>query len=82
VKRVVAPNGLVAAARVEAQRYMAGSPFSQRLIKELTYRGLARDLNEHMREHVKAMRRSFRSADHKEGVDAFLEQRDARFTGR
>jgi enoyl-CoA hydratase len=82
VTRVVAPNGLIAAARAEAQRYMAGSPFSQKLIKELTYRGLSRDLTEHMQEHVKAMRRSFRSDDHKEGVAAFLEQRDARFIGR
>ena len=82
VARVVAPNGLMAAAKAEAHRYMAGSPFSQRLIKELTYRGLARDLSEHMQEHVKAMRRAFRSDDHKEGVNAFLEQRDAKFTGR
>ena len=82
VTRVVAPNGLMAAARMEAQRFLAGSPFSQRLIKDLVYRGLERDLSEHMREHVKALKTAFRSEDHKEGVDAFLERRDANFTGR
>lgn len=82
VARVVEPDELPAAAREEASRYLAGSPFSQRLIKDLVYHGLERDLGEHMRSHVDALKACFRSEDHKEGVAAFLERRASHFTGR
>lgn len=82
VARVVEPDQLMDAAREEAARFLAGSPFSQRLIKDLVYHGLERELSEHMREHVEALKACFRSEDHKEGVAAFLERREARFTGR
>ncbi len=82
VSRVVKPGDLMNAAREEAAGYLAGSPFSQRLIKDLVYHGLERDLGEHMRNHVEALKACFRSEDHKEGVAAFLERREARFTGR
>ncbi|HYZ93237.1 MAG TPA: enoyl-CoA hydratase-related protein [Actinomycetota bacterium] len=82
VQRVVEPDQLEETAREEARRFEAGSPFSQRLIKDLVDRGLERDLSEHMREHVAALTACFRSEDHKEGVAAFLERREARFTGR
>ncbi|MGH2759608.1 MAG: enoyl-CoA hydratase/isomerase family protein, partial [Actinomycetota bacterium] len=82
VARVVEPDELPAAAREEASRYLAGSPFSQRLIKDLVYHGLERDLGEHMRSHVDALKACFRSEDHREGVAAFLERRTAHFTGR
>jgi enoyl-CoA hydratase/carnithine racemase len=35
-----------------------------------------------MAAHVDALSACFRSADHKEGVAAFLERRPAQFTGR
>lgn len=82
VARVVEPDDLQAAAREEATRILTGSPFSQRLIKDLVYHGLERDLDEHMRNHVEALKACFRSEDHKEGVAAFLERREAHFTGR
>jgi enoyl-CoA hydratase len=82
VSRVVEPDQLEEAAREEARRFGAGSPFSQRLIKDLVYRGLERDLGDHMRHHVDALQACFRSEDHKEGVAAFLERREARFIGR
>jgi enoyl-CoA hydratase len=82
VSQVVEPDGLMAAAREEAERYLVGSPFSQRLIKDLVYRGLERDLGSHMREHVDALKACFKSEDHQEGVSAFLEKREARFVGR
>jgi enoyl-CoA hydratase/carnithine racemase len=82
VARVVSPEELATAARQEAERFLKASPFSHRLMKELIYRGLERDLGEHMRNHVEALQACFRSEDHKEGVAAFLEKREARFTGR
>ena len=82
VSRVVAPEDLMDAARAEATRFLNGSPFSQRLIKDLVYRGLERDLGEHMRNHVTSLQACFRSEDHKEGVAAFLERREANFIGR
>lgn len=81
VARVVEPDEVSQAAREEAKRFLAGSPHSQHLIKDLVYRGLERDLGEHMANHVEALKACFRSEDHKEGVAAFLERREARFSG-
>lgn len=78
---VVEPEELMTTAQAEAERFLAGSPLSHRLIKELVYRGLERDLGEHMSNHVEFLKECFRPEDHKEGVAAFLEKREARFTG-
>jgi len=82
VRSVVPPEGCLAAAREVAIGFLAGSPFSQRAMKELVYRGLDRTQAEHMAAHTQALQACFASADHKEGVAAFLEKRPARFTGR
>jgi enoyl-CoA hydratase len=81
VASVVEPDELIDAARAQAGRFLAGSPFSQRLVKDLVYRGLGRDLADHIRSHVPALQSCFRSQDHKEGVAAFLERREPHFTG-
>ena len=82
VAKVVPPDELMTAAREEAARFLTGSPLSQRLIKDLVYKGLEREVVGHMSSHVDALQQCFRSDDHKEGVAAFLERRPARFTGR
>jgi enoyl-CoA hydratase len=82
VARVVAPEECLPAARELARSFLAGSPFSHRRMKELVYRGLARGPAEHMAAHSEALTACFRSADHKEGVAAFLEKRPARFSGQ
>ncbi len=79
---LVAPEDLQAAALTEARRYLNSSPFSIRHIKDLVWKGLERDLAEHMAVHVETMGACFKSADHKEGVAAFLERRPAHFVGR
>jgi len=79
---VVAPEALADAALAEARRYLASSPFSLRRMKDLVWRGLERDVGQHMDAHVEALSACFRSADHKEGVAAFLERRPANFVGR
>ena len=69
-------------AMTEARRYLKSSPMSLRLMKKLVWHGLERDMSEHMRAHVEALSGCFKSADHKEGVAAFLEKRPAVFTGK
>ena len=78
---IVAPEALADAALAEARRYLASSPFSLRRMKELVWQGLERDVGEHMAAHVEALTACFRSADHREGVAAFLERRPAKFVG-
>jgi enoyl-CoA hydratase/carnithine racemase len=82
VSRVVQAEQLLEAARAEAALYLRGSPFSHAHIKQLVYRGLERGAAEHMQVHTEVMRECFRSEDHREGVAAFLERREAKFTGR
>lgn len=82
VAEVVAPEDAEATARRYARSFLAGSPFAQRLVKQLVLEGLARDVGEHMRHHVEALSACFKSDDHREGVAAFLERRPAVFTGR
>jgi enoyl-CoA hydratase/carnithine racemase len=79
---LVEPEKLADAARAEAKRYLQSSPFSLKRMKDLVWHGLERDVDEHMAAHVAALTECFRSADHKEGVAAFLERRPAKFTGR
>ncbi len=79
--KLVAPEDLADAALAEARGYLASSPLSLRQMKSLVWRGLERDVDEHMSAHVEALTACFRSADHKEGVAAFLERRPARFVG-
>lgn len=78
---VVPPEKLMETAMAEAHRYLQSSPFSLKRMKELVWKGLERDVAEHMEAHVTALSACFKSADHKEGVAAFLEKRPAKFTG-
>jgi 2-(1,2-epoxy-1,2-dihydrophenyl)acetyl-CoA isomerase len=82
VHAVVPADELAAAADAEARRYLAASPFAVRRVKALVYAGLARPVDEHLRETATLLEECFRSEDHREGVAAFLERRDAHFTGR
>ena len=79
---VVEPDQLGEEVRRLAQQIAAGSPHSQRLIKDLTYHGLTAPGEEHMPRDTAAMTACFRSDDHREGVASFLQRRPAVFTGR
>ena len=79
---VVAPEDLAARTRELADAILRGSPFAHRLTKQLVYEGFSRSVEEHIPESFKALQACFRSEDHHEGVRAFLEKREARFTGR
>jgi enoyl-CoA hydratase/carnithine racemase len=79
---LVEPEAVAETALAEARRYLSSSPFSLRHMKSLVWQGLERDVGEHMAAHVETLTACFRSADHKEGVAAFLERRPAKFIGR
>ena len=80
VAKVVEPEALARAARQEAERYFNASPLSLRLIKRLVYEGLGRGIEEHLPDHIEALRECFHSDDHAEGIAAFFERRPAKFT--
>jgi len=81
VHELVPSDELLPRARALAVELARGSPFSQRRIKTLVYEGLGADVGAHMARHTQAMAECFASNDHREGVAAFLERRDADFTG-
>jgi enoyl-CoA hydratase/carnithine racemase len=81
VAQVVPSAELIPTALALAKTIAAGSPFSQRRIKALVYEGLGADVAEHIQRHTVALAECFKSSDHKEGVSAFLERRQANFTG-
>ena len=79
---VVPSDDLPAAAMSLAGQIAAGSPNSLREIKSLVHQGLTASVGEHMERHTESLAACFKSADHREGVAAFLERRPADFTGR
>ena len=79
---LVEPDELEEAARAEATRFTAGSPFAIGETKALLYAGLGRSFDDHVKANREVMERCFRSDDHKEGVASFLERRAPNFTGR
>lgn len=78
----VDPGDLPGAARDLALATAACSPFSNARHKRLVYEGLTAELPEHLAFTRTALAECFASADHAEGVAAFLERRAPNFTGR
>jgi enoyl-CoA hydratase/carnithine racemase len=82
VSAVVEPDDLLAAAQAEAERFNAGSPFAISRTKRLVYEGFSASVDEHVKRTGQLLEECFHSEDHREGVAAFLERREAKFTGR
>ena len=81
VSQVVPPDELATAARTEAERYLAASPFAVARTKRLVYQAMAGERTGHLVRTREALEECFASQDHAEGVRAFLERRPASFTG-
>ena len=81
VNWVVADSELEAATRKLAERLRDAPPISIAAAKQAVYVSGDEDLEAMLRYEVEAQMRCFESHDGKEGVRAFLEKRDPRFTG-
>lgn len=64
-----------------ARRLAAGPPLVQRLVKEMARRALVTDLPTALEAEVRAQMQALRTRDFGEGLMAFLQKRDPRFTG-
>ena len=81
VNQVVAPEELEAATLRLAERLRAAPPIALAAAKHAVYMSQAAELEEMLRYETEAQLRCFESDDGHEGVQAFLEKREPRFTG-
>jgi len=81
VNKVVAPEELEEATLQLAERLRAAPPIAIAAVKQAVYESGSSDLDEMMRYETEAQLRCFDSDDGHEGVRAFFEKRDPRFTG-
>ena len=81
VNQVVAPEELEATTLQLAERLRAAPPIALAAAKHAVYVSQAAELEEMLRYETEAQLRCFESEDGHEGVHAFLEKREPRFTG-
>ena len=81
VNQVVAPEDLEATTLELAQRLRVAPPIALAAAKHAVYLSQASELDEMLRYETEAQLRCFDSDDGHEGVQAFLEKREPRFTG-
>jgi 2-(1,2-epoxy-1,2-dihydrophenyl)acetyl-CoA isomerase len=81
VNQVVAPEELESTTQLLAERLRAAPPIALAAAKQAVYLSEAHELEEMLRYETEAQMRCFGSEDGREGVRAFLEKREPRFTG-
>jgi len=81
VNQVVAPEDLESATQQLAERLRAAPPIALAAAKQAVYASEAAELDEMLRYETEAQLRCFESEDGREGVRAFIEKREPRFTG-
>jgi 2-(1,2-epoxy-1,2-dihydrophenyl)acetyl-CoA isomerase len=81
VNQVVSPEELEAATQQLAEELKAAPPIAVAAAKQAIYMSEKADLEEMLRYETEAQLRCFASEDGHEGVRAFLEKREPRFTG-
>jgi enoyl-CoA hydratase/carnithine racemase len=81
VNQIVAPEELESTTMQLAQRLRAAPPIALAAAKHAVYMSQAAELDEMLRYETEAQLRCFDSDDGHEGVHAFLEKREPKFTG-
>lgn len=81
LNQVVAPEELESATLELAQRLCAAPPIALAAAKQAVYMSDSANLDEMLRYETEAQVRCFESEDGHEGIRAFFEKRDPRFTG-
>jgi len=81
VNQVVSPEELEAATQQLAEQLRAAPPIAVAAAKQAVYMSEKADLEEMLRYETEAQLRCFASEDGHEGVRAFLDKREPRFTG-
>ena len=81
LNQVVSPEELEAATQELAERLRAAPPLALAAAKQAVYMSQRADIEEMLRYESDAQLRCFASDDGHEGVRAFLEKRDPKFTG-
>jgi len=81
VSQVVAPDELMGAARAKAEELAKKAPHYVRMAKLLVGQSLSNSLTEHLQLERHGIADSMATADLREGVTAFFEGREPRFTG-
>lgn len=82
VTSVVPDDKLMDAALAMAKKMSRGAPLAVRLAKELIYRGLERNIEEHFYANHSAFGTLTDTEDHVEGIRSFLEKREPKWKGR
>jgi 2-(1,2-epoxy-1,2-dihydrophenyl)acetyl-CoA isomerase len=82
VSKVVEPGELLGEARAKAEKLAAKAPHYVRMAKRLIGESLDNSLTEHLQVERHGIADSMGTEDLREGVTAFFEGREARFTGR
>ncbi|MET0957484.1 MAG: enoyl-CoA hydratase/isomerase family protein [Solirubrobacterales bacterium] len=82
VSKVVAPEELLGEARAKATKLGAKAPHYVRMAKRLIGESLDNSLTDHLQAERHGIADSMATEDLREGVTAFFEGRQARFTGR
>jgi 2-(1,2-epoxy-1,2-dihydrophenyl)acetyl-CoA isomerase len=81
VSRVVPAGELAAAAADEARRLASGPTRAYAEMRRLLHGTFERTLSDGLKEERHAMRRSGTTSDAREGIPAFIERREPRFSG-
>lgn len=82
VNKVVAHENLMNEAHSWAEKIAANAPLAIRAMKRLFRHGLSEDFESHTHHVLMQLMLLFKSQDVGEGIKAFIEKREAKFTGR